>query len=80
MEKAKLKVTARGNPSGMATTIIDTHKIKIFNILLTISIVFSSLLVKYSIVNCIHKAIKVIMAEPNPKYPIRSAIIFNTKL
>ena len=24
-----------------------------------------------------HNAIKVIIAEPNPKYPIRSAIIFN---
>jgi len=58
MEKAKLKVTARGNPSGIATTIIDTHKIKIFNILFTISIVFNSLLVKYSMVNCIHEAIK----------------------
>ena len=29
IEKERLKVTAKGNPSGIATTIIDTHKITI---------------------------------------------------
>ena len=37
MENTKYKVTAKGNPSGIATTIIDIHKIIIFNIYLATS-------------------------------------------
>ena len=37
MENAKDKVTAKGNPSGIATTIIDMHNIIIFNICLATS-------------------------------------------
>ena len=32
MEKAKERVTAKGNPSGIATTIIDIHKMIISKI------------------------------------------------
>ena len=37
IENANDKVTASGNPSGIATTMIDTHNIIIFNILSEIS-------------------------------------------
>ena len=36
MEKAKDKVTANGNPSGIATTIIEIHKIIISKMFLAI--------------------------------------------
>ena len=47
IEKAKLRVTANGNPSGIATTIIETHKIIIVNTFLIISGKVNSSLVKY---------------------------------
>ena len=34
IENERLKVTAKGKPSGIATTIIDTHKITLVIILL----------------------------------------------
>ena len=52
IENAKLKVTANGKPSGIATTMIETHKINIFKNLLIISINFIfSLFEKYSKTN-----------------------------
>ena len=41
MENAKDKVTAKGNPSGIATTMIETHNIIIFKILSDISLLGS---------------------------------------
>ena len=77
IEKAKLRVTANGNPSGIATTIIETHNIIIVKTFLIISGKENSSLVKYLYNIWIDNAIKVRTALPNPKYPIISAISFN---
>ena len=61
----------------MATTIIDTHKINILSTFPKPSEKLISAVLKYSIINCIINAIKVTIAEPSPKYPIKSAIEFN---
>ena len=77
IEKARLKVTAKGNPSGIATTIIETHNIIIVNIFFINPNHSKSLLVIYLTIILITNAIKVTTALPNPKYPIKSAILFN---
>ena len=70
-------MTAKGNPSGMATTIIETHNINILKILLNPSEKDILFVVKYSTISWMTNATKVTIAEPKPKYPIRSAIEFN---
>ena len=78
IENERLKVTAKGNPSGIATTMIETHKIIIvIKFLIKLETSKSSEPILYLTIIWINKATKVTTALPKPKYPIKSAIVFN---
>ena len=74
-EKAKDKVTAKGRPSGIATTITVIAKIQKFNSCPKSLPVSHYLEIPSSIANLTNKIIKIATAETKPNFPISYAIV-----
>ena len=69
-EKASDSVTAKGSPSGMATTITVIAKMKYFNISVKSAPVFHSLDIPFSIENLISKTMTIAIPEYKPNLPM----------
>lgn len=73
-EKARDKVTARGRPSGMATTTTVKANIKYYNKVLGSVELFHGVDTAFSTPNLIRRIINIRIAELRPNFPIASAI------
>ena len=76
-EKAKERVTAKGKPSGMATTITVIARMKKFKSSGRSDFVSHSLDIPFSIANRTSRMIKIKIAEYKPNLPISYAIFSN---
>lgn len=76
-EKANERVTARGRPSGIATTMTVIPMMKKFRSSGKSFEVSHSLEMPFSIANLTSKIIKIITAEYSPNFPISSAIFYS---
>lgn len=76
-EKARDSVTAKGSPSGMATTITVIPRMKKFKISTTSTDVFHSREIPFSMANLINITTTITIAEYSPNFPMSWASFYS---